>query len=177
MIHLQRLSAKDAPELFEAVARSRELHGPWITPPESVKALVEYLSQPPEVRVSYGIREDGGALAGVVNINSTIRGAFQNAFLGYYALSPFDGRGLMFAGCKEVIEAAFSVHELHRLEANIQPANVRSADLVRRLGFRLEGHSPRYLCVDGEWRDHDRYALTVEDWRAGLGAGAAGRRG
>jgi ribosomal-protein-alanine N-acetyltransferase len=33
----------------------------------------------------------------------------------------------------------------------------------------MEGHSPRYLRINGEWKDHDRYALTVEEWRASGG--------
>jgi ribosomal-protein-alanine N-acetyltransferase len=166
MIRVALLCADDAPELFEAVSRSRSLHEPWVTLPSTPAALREYLDQPPEVRISYGVREGGGHLAGVINIGSIIRAAFQNGFLGYYALSPYDGKGFMLAGLHAVLAQAFGVHELHRVEANIQPGNVRSVRLARAAGFRLEGHSPRYLRIDGVWRDHDRYALTVEEWRA-----------
>ena len=165
MIRVVRLCREDAAELFAAVGRSQALHRPWVTPPATLQELQDYIDQPPETRISYGVREEGGELAGVVNINSVIRGAFENGFLGFYALVPYERRGLMGQGLSAVIDLAFVEHELHRLEANVQPANTRSAALVTRLGFRLEGRSPRYLRIDGEWKDHDRYALTVEDWQ------------
>jgi ribosomal-protein-alanine N-acetyltransferase len=112
------------------------------------------------------MRTPDGQLAGVINVSEIVRGSFQSAYLGYYAFSPHDGRGYMFQGLRAVIRDAFVVHRLHRLEANIQPVNGRSRSLVRGLGFRREGYSPRYLTISGRWRDHERWALTIEDWRS-----------
>jgi ribosomal-protein-alanine N-acetyltransferase len=70
----------------------------------------------------------------------------------------------MTRGLRAVLEIVFSDLGLHRVEANIQPANRRSINLVRRLGFEKEGFSPGYLMVDGEWRDHERWALRAENW-------------
>lgn len=163
-VHVALLTPDDVGELLTGVTQSRRLHHPWVAPPDTLAAMREYLGQPPEQRLNYGVRNEAGELTGVVNISSIIRAAFQNGFLGFYALSPHEGRGYIRAGLAAVVDRAFDEHGLHRLEANVQPGNHRSAGLVRALGFRLEGHSPRYLRIDGDWRDHDRYALTVEEW-------------
>ncbi len=159
------LGPGDASELLEAIGRSRDFLEPWVYLPTAEHELQKQLSRAPDVGLTYGVREAGGGLAGIVNFNSIIRGPFQNAFLGYYALLPFERKGYMRAGLAAVLHKAFDGHGLHRVEANIQPDNVASARLVRGLGFRLEGHSPRYLRIGGEWKDHDRYALTTEEWR------------
>jgi len=65
-----------------------------------------------------------------------------------------------------VLRHAFTKLELHRLEANIQPGNTASIALAKRCGFELEGYSPRYLKVGGRWRDHERWAIRAETWRA-----------
>ena len=58
---------------------------------------------------------------------------------------------------------AFREIGLHRVEANVQPDNLRSRALVKRLGFRLEGYSPRYLRIAGAWRDHERWAKLADE--------------
>ena len=110
------------------------------------------------------VRGNQAQLIGCININEIVRGAFQSAFLGYYAFLPHNGKGLMKQALALVVSEAFHQLQLHRLEANIQPSNVASIALVKSLGFRLEGYSKRYLKIDGEWRDHERYAITAEEW-------------
>jgi RimJ/RimL family protein N-acetyltransferase len=100
-----------------------------------------------------------------LNISEIVRGVFCSGYLGYYALVPHSGKGYMTRGLAAVLYDAFRVHRLHRLEANIQPGNQASRALVQRLGFRLEGLSPRYLKIGRRWCDHERWAITLEDWK------------
>lgn len=152
-------------EFLSAVARSRTLHRHWASPPRTVEAFAAYLrrlTQP--AYVGYWVRTAENELAGVININEIVRGSFLSGYLGYYAFVPYQGRGYMTEGLQAVVARAFRVLRLHRLEANIQPDNEPSLRLVQRLGFRQEGLSLRYLKVAGRWRDHERWALTAEEW-------------
>src|SRR5262249_29626138 len=99
-----------------------------------------------------------------IHIMEIVRKVFRSGYLGYYAFAPHNGRGYMTEGLRTVISRAFGGLRLHRLEANIQPKNEPSRRLVQRLGFRCEGFSPRYLKISGKWRDHERWAITAEEW-------------
>jgi ribosomal-protein-alanine N-acetyltransferase len=113
----------------------------------------------------FACRCDDGAIAGAINLSEIIRGPFQNAFVGYFMGAAFAGRGYMTEALGLVLKHGFRHLKLHRIEANLQPGNSASRALVRRAGFRLEGYSPRFLKIAGRWRDHERWAITVEDWR------------
>lgn len=156
----------DEAAFLAAVARSRDLFKDWVNPPTNPEKFAEHLSKySADNNISYLARNNQGQLIGCININNIVRGAFQSASLGYYAFSPHSGKGLMTQAMRLVISEAFGPHQLHRLEANIQPDNLASVALIRSLGFRLEGYSPRYLRIAGQWRGHDRYAITAEEWQ------------
>ena len=110
-------------------------------------------------------RVSDGALVGGININEIVRGVFKSGYLGYQVGAPFARQGYMTEALALTLRIAFGRLRLHRVEANIQPGNRASIALVRRAGFRREGLSRRYLKIGGRWRDHERWALTVEDWQ------------
>jgi ribosomal-protein-alanine N-acetyltransferase len=168
-VHLERPSARREREFLLATLRSRALHRGFVGAPAMPAEYREYLRRSRrDTQQSFFVIENASdALAGVVNINDIVRYTEQSGRLGYYAFTPFAGTGLMLEGLKLVIRFAFRDSGLHRLEANIQHANVRSIALVEKLGFKREGTARRFLKIGNRWRDHERWALLKEDWRNG----------
>jgi ribosomal-protein-alanine N-acetyltransferase len=155
----------DTPALTGLARESLPLHRPWVYPPTTARAVGRWLRTTGPSRHRFLVcRRADGAIAGVVNVSEIVRAAFQSAYLGYYAFRPHAGQGYMTEGLALVLRHAFRGLGLHRLEANIQPGNHPSRALVRRLGFRKEGFSPRYLKIGGRWRDHERWAIVREGW-------------
>jgi ribosomal-protein-alanine N-acetyltransferase len=166
-VRLDAPSSRDRDEFLEAVARSRRLHGSWVAPPADADAFAGHLRRlRRDDAVGFLVRRrNDEALAGALTLSQIVLGPFRSAYCGYYAFEPQQGLGLMTEALDLTVRYAFASLRLHRVEANVQPGNEASIALVRRCGFRLEGFSPRYLKVAGRWRDHERWAITVEDRR------------
>jgi ribosomal-protein-alanine N-acetyltransferase len=166
-ITLEPRTALRRDEFLAAVARSRKLHVPWAYLPRTKEKFDENLLRSrSSSQLGFYVITEHDELAGMINISEIVHGALRSGYLGYCAFVPYNGRGYMTGGLRAVIAKAFGPLHLHRLEANIQPGNEQSRRLVQRLGFRLEGFSPRYLKIGGKWRDHERWALTTESWRS-----------
>jgi ribosomal-protein-alanine N-acetyltransferase len=113
---------------------------------------------------------------GKVNVVDAVRGRFESAAIGYDAYDPYAGAGLFAEGLRLLLTLLFAPEEsggmgLHRVQAAVQPGNLRSGGLLRSLGFQREGFSPRMLWLPGAdggnaWRDHDSYVMMAEQWPA-----------
>jgi ribosomal-protein-alanine N-acetyltransferase len=169
-VHLRPPRRGDQKAFVAQARASRALHGGWVQAPETPGAYASYIAR-------YGaatqasrhagflvVRNDDGAIAGVINFSEIVRGAFHSAYVGYYAFAALAGDGYMSEGFALALDFAFRRLGLHRVEANVQPANRRSIALVERLGFEREGYSRRYVKISGRWRDHVRFAMLAEDW-------------
>ena len=169
-VHLRPPRRSDAPAFIGQALRSRTFHRRWVQAPETADAFEVYVQRYRRIDTTVRhagflvVRNEDRALAGVINFSEIVRGAFQSAYVGYYAFGPLAGRGYMTEGFALALDFAFAGLDLHRVEANVQPANARSIALVERLGFEREGYSRRYVKVAGRWRDHLRFAMLAEDW-------------
>jgi [ribosomal protein S5]-alanine N-acetyltransferase len=166
-VYLRAPREADRDEFLRAARGSRKLHRPWIYAPETGRQFDAYLARcrMESERGFLVCKREDDAIAGVFNLSQIAHGFFQSAYLGYYAFEPHAGQGLMGEGLDLVLRHSFRRLKLHRLEANIQPDNDASRSLVERAGFDYEGYSPRYLKIGGRWRDHERWAITREEWR------------
>lgn len=174
-VYLRAPRKADAPTFLAAVSASRKLHGRWVHPPSTptrfaqfVRRFGRFAAGDPLTATHVGflvLRCSDDAIVGVFNLSEIVHGMFRSAYLGYYAFAPHAGAGYMAEGLELTLVAAFRVLKLHRVEANIQPTNLRSLSLAHDAGFVREGFSRRYVRIAGRWRDHARLALLVEDWR------------
>ncbi len=166
-VHIRAPRASDEEPYRQAVLRSAQHIGDWNpVEPDGLRELLH--RQGPSLRTFLVIDDDSGGIVGKCNVAGIARARFGNGVLGYDSYLPYAGTGLMTQGMRQVVDRCFAPFPdglaLHRLEINVQPGNTRSIALAIRLGFRHEGFSPRMLHINGAWRDHERFAVTVEEW-------------
>jgi [ribosomal protein S5]-alanine N-acetyltransferase len=155
----------DAGAFLAAMRRSEALHHPWVTAPRDSsgwRRYLERLERDSEAGFLVRLKIDN-AICGVVNLNVITFDALCSAYISYYGVAGYVDQGYMKEGLSQVVRHAFDKLGLHRLEANIQPDNAASIALARAVGFRYEGYSPRYLMINGEWRDHERWAILADE--------------
>ena len=112
------------------------------------------------------LKNEPNVLVGSIGLSAIARGPFQNALLGYALEGELQGQGLMQEGLSAVIMHAFSAEiNLHRIQANVRPDNLRSLRVLERLGFEREGYAKDYLYIHDKWHDHVMFALRNTNFR------------
>ena len=96
---------------------------------------------------------------GSLSLTDFRRGPLQSAELGFGLDQGAQGQGYMTEAVRAVCDYAFGMLGLHRLQANHLPENHRSAAVLRRLGFAVEGLARELVLIEGRWRDHVLTAL------------------
>lgn len=93
-------------------------------------------------------------IVGQISLGGVIYGALRGAHIGYWVDQRYANLGIVTEAVKTMTEYAFSVLELHRIEINIRPENIASRRVAEKAGYVFEGERPRFLHIDGQWRDH-----------------------
>ena len=167
-IYLRFPAQKDLGEFISLNRASKDIHRGLVSPPTRPEQFQNFIQR---CRKADSVcflmcRVEDGVIVGSINLSQIFRGGFQSAYLGYYVGAEFARQGYATEALELVLKYAFEKLQLHRLEANIQPSNRASIALVKRAGFVREGFSRRYLKICGRWRDHERWAIIAEDWKA-----------
>jgi [ribosomal protein S5]-alanine N-acetyltransferase len=154
----------DCADLVAANLASQSYHAPWVKAFTDAEGFDSWFSQTVTgANIGLVAREsESNGVVGVFTLSQIALGNFRSSYLGYYGMVAFAGRGLMTQALKAVMDYAFDEVGLNRVEANIQPGNLRSIALVARCGFEKEGFSKRYLKINGVWCDHERWARVAD---------------
>ena len=182
-ITLRPLKRSDAGAWREVRDRNADWLRPWdATLPPGVDAqgssYAEVVSRLRRLaREGHGMPfaiEVDGRFVGQVTVNNIVRGSAQFASLGYWIDHAVAGRGIMPRAVAMVIDHCFGAARLHRMEICIRPENTTSLRVVEKLRLHEVGYAPRFLHIDGAWRDHRIFAITVEECPGGVLARVAG---
>ena len=109
-------------------------------------------------------------MVGQLTVTGITWGSARWAQMGYWIAEGHAGRGIMPTAVAMACDHCFTTMGLHRIEIAIRPENVASLRIVEKLGFTKIGLAPRYLHINGVWRDHLLFSLTVEDVPDGVQA-------
>ncbi len=93
-------------------------------------------------------------LVGQITMGGVIFGALRAAHIGYWIDRNFANRGYTTKAVEMLTQYAFDELKLHRVEINLRPENASSRRVAEKAGYIFEGERPRYLHIDGQWRDH-----------------------
>ena len=176
-VTLRPLEPGDARSFRDVRARNADWLRPWdATVPPNVpgraptfRALARRLARLAREGLAMPFAlEVEGQFAGQVTVNNIVRGSAQWASIGYWIDQRYAGRGIMPLAVAMAIDHLFFVEGLHRVEIAIRPENTNSLRVVEKLGMHQFGLAPRYLHIDGDWRDHRLFAITAEECRGSL---------
>lgn len=110
-------------------------------------------------------KDDPAQIIGSIEYSGIRRGPIQHCHLGYYLAQEAQGKGFASEALRAANQYVFNNLNLHRIVANYMPRNQRSADLLKRLGFTVEGYARDFLQHNGVWEDHVLTSLTNTGWK------------
>ncbi len=181
-VRLRPIRVRDEPVWAEIRQRGEAWFRPWDSsrPPESLEPSATFftLVRRFQARARRGTMlpwavdytPEGGKprFVGQVTVGGITYGSASWAQIGYWIDPAWAGRGIIPTAVAMACDYCFASLRLHRIEIAIRPENTNSLAVVRKLGFRYEGRRPRYMHVDGDWRDHDMFALHREEVPEGV---------
>jgi ribosomal-protein-alanine N-acetyltransferase len=173
-LRLRRLRDADAPALYaifsDAAVTRYWSSGPWLNPQQacdSIDASQADYRTGDAFRWAITLAADDEVI-GCVSFYDVVAPS-QRCAVGYALNSGFQGRGLMREALACALSHAFAAWGLRRIEADVDPRNLRSLTLLAQLGFVLEGLLRERWTVEGEVCHTALLGLLSREWQpAGL---------
>jgi ribosomal-protein-alanine N-acetyltransferase len=151
--HLQPVSPTYPPDFLDVAT--------WL---EQVRNRLPEFAAGAGFRAFIFTRESPNRIIGNLSLTQVARGAFQSCVLGYSLAADEQRKGYMTEAVQGAVAFAFETWKLHRVAASYMPRNTRSASVLARCGFTIEGNAPAYLRIDGRWEDHVLTSITNPSW-------------
>lgn len=176
-VGIRPLRRSDATRIATLRRQNAEWLGPWdatLPPGENLaaltpKAMISVLrKRAREGHMMPFVITFGGRVIGQLTVNTIQRGSALSASLGYWISEDHAGKGITPTAVAMVTDHLLTTARLHRVEIAIRPENAASLRIVEKLGFHEIGYAPRYLHIDGDWRDHRLFQITAEEVPEGL---------
>jgi [ribosomal protein S5]-alanine N-acetyltransferase len=176
-VGLRPLAMGDARAWKEVRQRNADWLRPWEatvppgddTAPRTFRGLVRDLRRQARERraLPFAVTVDD-AFAGQLTVTNVVGGSARWAQIGYWVDQRYAGQNVIPTAVALVVDYLLFEMHLHRVEVAIRPENVASLRVVEKLGFTEVGYAPGYLHIDGDWRDHRLFAITVEECEGGM---------
>lgn len=172
---LRLATQKDVPEIIRYFRINRAYLSPWVPLwplnyltqsfwEEQVEKNLQEFQCDQSLRLFIFKNTNKAGLIGQVNFNGFVRGAGQFCYLGYSLAEIEQGKGYMLEALRAAINYIFEELNMHRVMANYIPQNHRSGNVIKKLGFVVEGYARDYLLINGQWQDHILTSLTNKNW-------------
>ncbi len=162
---------EDAQKVFDLIDRERDRFEPWMEWVHSFQTVEHELEF---IRTRLAQQAVGSAIQFFVWHKGRIAGSTGTVVIdrengaveiGYMIFREFEGTGLAYRSVMALITHLVEVEGIHRIVAKVMPANTRSIDLVRRLGFTYEGVQRETYKLKGRYEDLGVHSILADEWR------------
>lgn len=168
-VALREMRASDAPSLY-ALLTTDEVARFISPPPSSVEGFERFIHWAARQRsvgsyVCFAVTlAESDTAIGIFQLRST-EPEFGTAEWGFALGSPFWGTGVFEQGAELVMEFAFDIVGVHRLEARAALRNTRGNGALKKIGAKQEGILRKSFLRNGEYLDQALWTVLDEDWR------------
>ena len=168
------LATSDAEELFAVTDANRPFLRRWLpwldgvrTPADTLASIELNLRQNENNQGFHGAIVFDDRIVGVISYHRIDWGN-RNTSLGYWLAEEYQGRGLMTASCRVLVDHAFAALNLNRVAISCATGNARSRAIPERLGFAHEGTLRGAEWLYTHYVDHAVYAQLQQEWQQGI---------